>query len=598
VIRRPTRRRARILERVRGSHAADAGAIAIIVAIMTPVLLGFCALSVDVARWYVEAERVQKAADAAALAGVVYLPQDFPTAKSTAIAVAARNGFAVSSTVDVAVAVGARPSQLQVTVSSTVSNAFATLLGVKTTTISRTAVTDYNGPAPMGSPCNTFGNEPAASAGGALPAGSSLPASAVNPFCTTTPLFWANVEGPATDKIQGDRYSTRTCSSGVDGCTGGKNDEFNPNGYFYIVRVLDPNTQVSVQLYDPAWVYTPGSSTFCDQLPSIKNNSMNQYATTDAQTRYAATNNAFCTGDYNPGGSTPSASNRVDTSFAMRGPADSGNPLDGAPISGCIAQYKGYPTVPTTAELQQYKSNGNSSSGANPSYVPDLAKVFHQWVELCSFTATRAGDYYLQVRTNVALPSGMGSSSLIATGNSAVTSQTGDDTSVTGLGANQFAIRAVAADTSRVSVAGYERMSIDINASNPTTTFNLIRVLPGAAGKYVKFTVFDAADGSSGTIQVQRPTDATGSITSYSTIPGCQGTGVTTGALTGCTVNVSSSTNNGKLQTISVPIPADYSCNYSAAGGCWYRVVVKYSQPTDVTTWNATVEGDPVRIIK
>ena len=57
------------------------------------LMMPLCALSVDVARWYVEVQRIQNAADAAATAGVTYLPDDFAAAQSTAIAVAARNGF-------------------------------------------------------------------------------------------------------------------------------------------------------------------------------------------------------------------------------------------------------------------------------------------------------------------------------------------------------------------------------------------------------------------------------------------------------------------------------------------------------------------------
>jgi len=101
----------------------DAGAIAVLVAILAPALLAVAAFSVDVARWYVEGVRLQKAADAAALAGVVFMPQDLPTATSTALRVAAMNGF----TSGVTVTQGSRPSQLQVTIASRVSNSFAVL---------------------------------------------------------------------------------------------------------------------------------------------------------------------------------------------------------------------------------------------------------------------------------------------------------------------------------------------------------------------------------------------------------------------------------------------------------------------------------------
>ena len=60
------------------------------------------------------------------------------------------------------------------------------------------------------------------------------------------------------------------------------------------------------------------------------------------------------------------------------------------------------------------------------------------------------------------------------------------------------------------------------------------------------------------------------------------------------------SLNNGKTETIIIPIPSDYTCNSNSFGGCWYRVVVAFASGTvhDVTTWDATIIGDPVRLIK
>lgn len=595
-----------ILARIEQSGGADAGAVALLVALLLPVLLIFAALAVDVARWYVEAERVQKAADAASLAGVVFMPQDLPLAQTAALSTAAKNGYAPSSRVSITVAPGSRPSQLSVTVTSRITNTFGQIFGPGATTISRSAVADYNGPSPLGSPCSTFGNEPAGSPG----AGPStvLPVPPVNAACNSNPRFWAAVEGPQTGKVEGDRYMNRICYSGsartVDGCAGNSNSEFRPEGYFFQVKVLDTSATgpITIQLYDPAWIDTGAD---CSALPdTMPSNNMNAFATTDARTRYDNTNNAFCSGDYSPG----SNSGRVDTSFTVRTSPVNGNPLDGTPIAGCTKQYKGSTSAPTTSQLQLYRTAGNPSSGTNPGYVDELAQIFHQWTVLCTISsgqlaADRGSDgsatYFIQVRTNVALPS-MSATQFIAVGNGQVTSQTGDNTSVTGAGANQFAIRAASSNGANVSVSGFERMVTDINASNPVTTFNLIRVLPGSAGKFVNFTYFDAADGvpGSGTVQVTRPTDATGSITSGSGITGCTGSGPSSGNLVACTATVTSSTNNGRLQTISVPIPADYSCAFSSPGGCWFQVVIRYSQATDIMTWSASVDGDPVRLVQ
>ncbi len=152
----------------------EAGYAAILVALLSAtVLMPLSALAVDVSRWYVEVERVQAAADAASMAGVTYLPTDFANASATARTVAARNGYPNGGNTTVAVALGEKPTQLKVTISSTIPNAISASFSDSFTTITRSATADYNGPAPMGSPCNTFGNEPLGSPG-APPVASQL----------------------------------------------------------------------------------------------------------------------------------------------------------------------------------------------------------------------------------------------------------------------------------------------------------------------------------------------------------------------------------------------------------------------------------------
>src|SRR3954454_22452136 len=121
------RNRIRLLRRRRHDQG---GYVAILAAVFTAALMmPLCAVSVDVSVWYVEIQRVQNAADAAATAGVTYLPTDMPSATSTAVAVAARNGYPNSGTSTVKVELGAKPTQLKVTVSSTINNSFAAFFG-------------------------------------------------------------------------------------------------------------------------------------------------------------------------------------------------------------------------------------------------------------------------------------------------------------------------------------------------------------------------------------------------------------------------------------------------------------------------------------
>jgi hypothetical protein len=495
---------------------------------------------------------------------------------------------------------GPKNTQLKVTMSQSVDNQFGKLFGVARTTVTRVAIADYNGPAPMGSPCNTFGTEPAGNSAKG-PAGSQLAAGA---GCVTDPQFWATVEGPATEKVQGDRYMTRNCAGGEDGCRAGtpSNADYRRDGYYYVIRVKpDANGQantgaITVQLYDPAYVFTGPE---CNSLPSggWVNNHNPFTPGSDANTRYARGAGNYCTGDYDPGFGGGSGTPRMDTTFVLRSPVSSQDPTQ-APVvsSACVKQYRGFTSAPTNSTLR----NGNGS------YDPDLAGVFHQWDTLCTINNPVPGDYYLQVRTNASMPG----TADIVTGAASATDLAESNT--TGRGNNAFGIRAfsssIPSSNARINVAGWERMPVFVNRNSVSAAFKLIRVPSAAAGKSLQFTFFDVADASgNGNVRVSPPADATGSISTINNSGSairCIGTGVVGGTngsnLTSCSVGVTSATNNGKLQTITVPIPTDYVCNDAAATGCWFNVTFGFpgAQPTDISTWSATILGDPVRIVQ
>jgi Flp pilus assembly protein TadG len=611
----------------------ERGYITILLAILVSsgFLFAAMAVSIDTSRWYDEMNRVQKAADAAALAGVPYLPFDLNNATIRAKEVAKRNGYDdASPDVVVDVDLGDLQSQLKVTISSRIKNTFGGFVGLHYTTLTRTATADYKGPAPMGSPCNTLGNEPNAGSGSSSPTPTGT-VQGSSPFsnCSRNPTFWAVIEGPETGKVQGDRYSTRGCEdNGVDGCTGTTNNEYGPKlssssstafGYTFVVKVQPAavNTNVQLQVYDPIML-NAGQS--CEDLPSYSSfgtsgNANSWVTNADARNRYSdngSSSATYCTGDsYAGSGSGARTKHSMTTSFVLRQQVDS---LDAtaAPVqndtsgSPCIKQYGSYVTTTSSISANLFKSTGGST------YNADVARMFHNWVPLCTFKPTRSGDYYLQVRTNVSL--GGSGSGLERSGNSAAAALQGNTTS--GEGSNAFSLRAVTASgqEKNVAVSGYEHMPIFMNADTATASFNLIRVLPGAAGQSISFSYFDAGDAAgNGSIKVLPPTDATGSILT-SPFPGsCKATGGSAGSgqtLTACSAPLTqdssgTSKNNGKTETIVIPIPTDYTCNVNSFGGCWYRVQVSFQPDSrgegsvhDVTTWDATIIGDPVRLIK
>ena len=58
---------------------------------------------------------------------------------------------------------------------------------------------------------------------------------------------------------------------------------------------------------------------------------------------------------------------------------------------------------------------------------------------------------------------------------------------------------------------------------------------------------------------------------------------------------------NGKWQTLRVPIPDTFTCAETVQLGCWVRLHLSYaagSSPHDATSWLASLDGDPVRLVQ
>lgn len=605
----------------RRRRLSEGGYAAIMVAIVVPTIgIGCAAVAVDTGVWYVEQQMAQKAADAAALAGVPYLPQNFDGAEDRALEVAARNGYNNDRTTNfVDVSLGEKATQLKVTVREIVKNTFGAAIGVPTTTISKSGTADYQGPAPMGSPCNTFGNEPNSGGGTSTTNAPTGTAQASPAFanCLRNPQLWGTIQGPAVDKQWGDRYQSLTCTgttgsfTSTFGCANNKNTEYSPDGYFFVVKVGAGaiKREIKLQLFDPGYVE---SGTDCETLKPSSNftANMNPYIGGDAPTRYSPASNNLpaggaptCTGDHVSGSGSPPTT-PVVTSYALRDQTDTQNPLKAAIIPGCVKQFAGVRTVPT----------GDDLKATSTIYDEQLAQTFHNWYTLCAFTPQREGDYYLQVQSGVrvggtAVSNTKGNSPIIYTNNPKVGSGVTDETS--GTGDNSFSIRAVTQPglQNLVSVSGYNHMPIYAHGDSNSAVFNLIRVLPGAAGQFVSFSFFDVADAAGttgGTVTVTPPLDATWPGDLDGPFPGgCKSQGGYSGptqiTLSGCSTKVTKAKNDGQVQTINIPIPPHYTCKFNTLEGCWYKVRVDFpagSDVSDITTWDATVVGDPVRLIE
>lgn len=595
--RRIASRRARLRRRWHEERAV----VLVWFALMLVVLIGFAGFAVDISNWWLQAERLQRAADAGAHAGVVFLPADLPSARTTARNEMAKNGYRTTGSdinASTTVSQEPNPNRLRVRLTTTVPSYFVQLLGVDEVELTREAVAEYVAPVPMGSPQNKLGNDPENADPGTQ--------------------LWMNISGPQTAKAQGDRYQSRVCSGSEAECTGTTNDEYTEDGYFFAVDVssVTVGQPLVIQVYDAAWVNTGftcadtvsgSSSTYL--MPSASQVTTLTSKFPDASTRYGsvasglsgtalANAQKYCPGDGHAG-TTP-----VNTTFVFRQPDDTPwNNTDNAVIntSSCkpVTVVGHNPNSASTATARgQYifnQLNDPASGLVNPNDgVLTFAETFRRFSTFCTIPAgsVQTGKYIVQVRTNAASATPtLYSSSITTAGHNKMSMRAGFGTSgVTSL------------DGSKVTVAALGRLPIFANSNGADTRFYLAKVLPYDAGRTLRISLFDMGEASqTGVLQVLPPSEFA------TTFSGCSfsrsdGASLTTTPSTCTLSNVSSSGGfDGKVITIDVPIPENYTCDDDAATGCWVKIKAQYpsgATVNDATTWSAAILGNPVRLVE
>ena len=210
----------------------EGGYILVMFALLLVPLLLLVGLSVDVGSWSNRSSDIQKAADAAALAGVVWLPDE---AKATEHArdAAERNGFVHGGDISVDVErVEGTTRRLRVSIRDTsVGSFFYQGVTGREIDLARSATAEYVLPVPLGSPEDRFGTDP------------ELPAA-------QRAGLWGNIHGPYTGNQKGDAYAAG-CQGGTDLCgTQNSTTPYRPGGYLYTIDVPAGVTGMGVQVYD------------------------------------------------------------------------------------------------------------------------------------------------------------------------------------------------------------------------------------------------------------------------------------------------------------------------------------------------------------
>lgn len=230
---------------------SESGYVLPMTALLLVPLMIFAALVVDIGAWYVRADQAQRTADAAALAGTVWLPDDV-LAVQVAQDVAARNGFRdpawVALNGGTANATVTSPGLtasggLQIDVSVDSPSYFGAVV-LDSVAITRTSVAAVTPSVRMGNPTNALGT-------------GNLDSSELG---TTPDGIWLSLNGWCQDHQQGDpfsvgRYGAESVGgSRTDTCNTaslGPNPTLNPEGYTFIVDNPSGASAIHLEVFEP-----------------------------------------------------------------------------------------------------------------------------------------------------------------------------------------------------------------------------------------------------------------------------------------------------------------------------------------------------------
>lgn len=557
-----------------GRRHASRGQVLVIFAGALITLLSLSAIVIDVSWYWANTLRVQRAADAAALAGVVSLPGDIPGAQATAVKAAGQNGYGSltnackpdNTTPSSVPGICAQPDaannrQLDVTVTAPVSTFFMRLIGINSITATRRAEAKYELPVPMGSPLNYYGVYQLCSVSGTCIA---------EPGATTPSLssqgFFGAIEGEGSNRSTGDAFAPYYNGKPT------ANGQYNANGYDYTVVVPAAGATV--------WIFDPG---FCAT------------ATKNSGSGHAGA------GDHWLGPNNPTPVSTYYQLWNMNNfpldpskwtkEADSGSTFADQNLIDKSATYG-------STTLSRYADQGTPSGATDC----QAASWHNQWWKLNSSPLTAAGMYFVRVMT-----SDPGNQA----GNLGQSFENMFSLEVTGGGSGQ--------------IYGGGKMETYANIDSGAQTFYLAQISKiVGAGKTMEIDLFDPGDvGENAWLQILSPdkslannyasftwtadsnassghTSSGGTVTCIQTYGGSSGVA----APSGCTSYNSGGTffQNSWLK-ILVPIPSTYGQTGLHPPGDpvgqdgWWKIKYTVQSANDTTTWMVSVLGNPVHLV-
>lgn len=568
--------------------------IAMTALLLIPMMI-FAAFATDVGAWYVRGQEVQRASDAAALAAVVWMP-DEATATAVAIDVAARNGF-VDQAGDYG-APGVDLPQVQVTrvtaqrlrvdIMAEGDLYFGTVIdSFQPPQISRFATAEYILPVPMGNPTSALGT-------------------GVDTDYGPVDSFWIDNRSTCEIRINGDfigggqilpTYAPHSTACDV---VNPPNPNYRDEGYSYILDVPDDGSGATPAVAADTYVVQVRLSCFNQRRGTAPNERWEGNMDGTLQlTVYDPDNTPLNDSDNRTNDLTPTSGTFQKQNDGTCGPilADPGD-------------------APPAADPLTWRTASDPAT----------------WQTVAVLPANQPGRYLMDAK-NISNDDGTDLTirrtqySLRIVPQSVATAGTNWSCSRIGASAAASCPNIYAADFLSVYTAGtmFNDGQYDTTPGPLLANLYLAEVEDVHAGKTLQITMFDPADGieivrildpfgnavpvSWQTIDVAEYSydspDSLWSDDTYTDIPlqtqTCSGG-------TGCITANSQVTGGGghnfqdRTIRIEVDLPPTYGCETIAGqpDNCWWQVQYEDSNKnaTEQTTWGVRIIGDPVRLVE
>lgn len=571
----------------RRASTAQKGYVLVMFALLLIPMLFMAGLSVDVGSWYNRAAQIRKAADAAALAGVVWLPNT-SDAEGAAREAAAKNGFDEADpgiTIEVETSnVSSRRIRVTITDDS-VGSFFWGNLGGRDIELTRTSFAEYVLPVPLGSPRNFFGlgilfDNP----GVDPPFATEYLYNSVNPFCTA--------------KENGDRYQ-----SGYHGvCSGSANGEFNPDGYsFYIDAVAGRPDDIEVLLYDPRYNEDEGTGFMSPPVCRWEWPNWTERRSNESRTFTLTERGQYQS--YSTWSGWSNISNLDPGNYNIN--------------NGVRYRFRQRYEICTQAEITEKAPDDERVNNGRDTYTfilyaadttplndgdnPEMCRAVFEYDT--PFDASLQG--YLGSRRWNKMPctipkGGQSGRYIMKVRNSATANSPRND------GSNQYGVIArypssVGTDyglcdgrNDNVCPRVYGKAALSVKAAAVATkaSFYLAEIEPEHAGKTLRITLFDPGEGGN-FIEIHGPTgaDSWARVSFVYRVDGGNWSGNTS------RLDVTGNRYNGKVVEIDVKLNS-YN---PPSNNHWWQIYYDFASGvavTDRTTWEAEVLGDPIHLVE